>query len=355
MFQYILRRLLLLIPTLFGVSLLVFSLIKLAPGSIESMVVSGAAGESGAAAQADLEAKIQKFREDYLLDRPLLVQYFHYIGPFNLHSENGHPWFGGSGEDSWGGLLTFDLGKEFLRPDVEVVDELIKRLKVTVPLALISVLLSYLIALPIGIYSAIRQGTLFEISSTVTLFLLYAVPTFWAGLMLQMIFGVTMLDWLPVLGLHDKNADSLSSGAYLWDTIKHAILPLVVYSYGSLAYLSRQMRVGVVDSITQDYVRTARAKGLSERVVIGKHVLRNSVIPIITLLASILPILIGGSIIVETVFEIPGMGRYAFEGLVKREYNVIMATTLFSALMTILGILLSDILYAIVDPRIRYG
>lgn len=355
MFQYIIRRLLLLIPTLFGVSILVFSLIKLAPGNIESMVVSGAAGESGAVAQADLELKIQKFREDYLLDRSLMVQYFNYIGPFNLHAEKGHPWFGGNGDDSYGGLMAFDLGKEFLRPDVLVVDELAKRLKVTIPLALISILLSYLIAIPIGIYSAIRQGSVFEVGSTVSLFLLYAVPTFWAGLMLQMIFGVTMLDWLPVLGLHDKNADSFSSGAYIWDTIKHGILPLVVYSYGSLAYLSRQMRVGVIDSITQDYVRTARAKGLDERVVIGKHVLRNSVIPIITLLASILPILIGGSIIVETVFEIPGMGRYAFQGLINREYNVIMATTLFSALMTILGILLSDITYAIVDPRIRYG
>ncbi len=355
MFQYILRRLLLLIPTLFGVSLLVFSLIKLAPGSVESMVVSGAAGESGAAAQADLEEKIQKFREDYLLDRSLVVQYFHYIGPFDLHHETGHPWFGGDGTNKWGGLLCFDLGEEFLRSDVKVIDELKKRLKVTIPLALISVLLSYLIALPIGIYSAIKQGSVFEVSSTVSLFLLYAIPTFWAGVMLQMIFGVTVLDWLPVLGLHDKNADGFTRSEYFWDTIKHGILPLTVYSYGSLAYLSRQMRVGVVDSMTQDYVRTARAKGLGERVVIGKHVLRNSVIPIITLLASILPILIGGSIIVESVFEIQGMGRYAFEGLVKREYNVIMATALFSALMTILGMLLSDILYAVVDPRIRYG
>lgn len=354
MFQYILRRLLLLVPTLFGVSLLVFSLIKLAPGSVEAMMATGAAGESGAAAQADLEKKIRKFREDFLLDRPLIVQYFHYIGPFNLHAETGHPWFGGNGEDKWNGLLAFDLGKEFLRPDVSVLDELKKRLAVTVPLALISILISYLIALPIGVFSAVRQGHPLEIVSTVTLFLLYAVPTFWAGLMLQLIFGKTGLDWLPVLGLHDKNADELSGFAYWLDTAKHSILPIAVLSYGGLAYLSRQMRVGVVDSITQDYVRTARAKGLDEKVVIYKHVLRNSVIPIITLLASILPILIGGSIIVETVFDIPGMGRYAYEGLTKREYNVIMATTMFSALMTILGILISDIMYAIVDPRIRY-
>ena len=173
--------------------------------------------------------------------------------------------------------------------------------------------------------------------------------------MLQLMFGKTGLDLLPVLGLHDKDAANLGTWDYFVDTLKHSILPIATYSYGSLAYLSRQMRVGVIDAITQDYVRTARAKGLNERVVIFKHVLRNSVIPIVTLLASILPILIGGSIIVEFVFDIHGMGGYAYHGLVNREYNIIMATTIFVAFMTMVGILISDITYAIVDPRIRYA
>ena len=341
------------IPTLIGVSILTFCLVKLVPGDVTSMKFAATASEGGSGDVGAIEDTIEKFRKKYLLDQPVWKQYLHYLGPFNLGAD-GHGWFGGNGEDPWNGLLVLDLGNKFLEPSVRVIDELGERLMVTIPLALISVVLSYLLAIPIGIYAGVRQGSPLEVSSTVLLFLLYAVPTFWGGLMLQMIFGRTGLDWLPVLGLHDRDADQLSGFAYRFDMLKHLILPVIVYSYTSLAYLSRQMRVGVVDAITQDYIRTARAKGLPEKVVVLKHVLRNSMIPIITLLASILPILIGGSIIVEVVFDIPGMGRYAFEGLQYREYNVVMATTLFSAFMTIVGILVSDILYAVVDPRIRY-
>lgn len=354
MLQYVLRRLLLMIPTLLGVAVITFGLVKMAPGSVESMKFAGLAGEAGAkAGSAGIEDMVTKFRKRYLLDRPVYVQFFHYIGPFNL-GEDGHEWFGGTGEDPWNGLLAFDLGEEFLQPSVSVKEELWRRLQVTLPLAAISLFLSYLLALPLGIYSAVRQGSKFETVSTVFLFLLYAVPTFWAGLMLQHLFGRTFLNLLPVLSLHGPDAAKLSGLDYAWDTVKHAILPIVCYSYGSLAYLSRQMRVGVVDSISQDYTRTARAKGLSEKVVVLKHVVRNSLIPIVTLLASILPILVGGSIIIEVVFDIQGMGSYAYRGLVMREINIIMATTLFSALMTMVGILLSDITYALVDPRIRY-
>ena len=160
-------------------------------------------------------------------------------------------------------------------------------------------------------------------------------------------------DLLPVLGLHDKDADTFTRGEYFWDLCLHVIMPIATMTYGSLAYLSRQMRAGMLDVIRQDYIRTARAKGLSENVVIYKHALRNSMIPVITLLASILPILIGGSVIVETVFDIPGMGKYAFEGLLRRDFYIVMATTVFVGVMTQFGILLSDITYSLVDPRIR--
>jgi len=167
-------------------------------------------------------------------------------------------------------------------------------------------------------------------------------------------FGATGLDILPVLGLHDKDAASFTTAQYVWDTIVHSILPVAILTYGGLAYLSRQMRVGMLEVIRQDYIRTARAKGLSERVVVLKHALRNSLIPVVTLLASILPILIGGSVIVETIFTIPGMGLYAFDGLVQRDYNVVMATATAAAFMTLIGFLLSDVAYALVDPRIAY-
>ena len=234
------------------------------------------------------------------------------------------------------------------------MDELLKRLAVTVPLALCSTLLAYLLAIPIGILSAVRRGSRLDVASTLALFLLYAVPVFWAGLMLQLVFGRGGLDLLPVIGLHDKDAAELGRGAYLLDALRHLVLPVFCYTYGSWAYLSRQMRGAMLETIGQDYIRTARAKGLSERTVVLKHALRNSLIPILTLLASILPILIGGSIVIEVVFDLPGMGRYAFEALQLREYNVIMAVTLFAGLLTVAGILLSDLTYALVDPRIRY-
>ena len=251
-------------------------------------------------------------------------------------------------------FAVLDFGDEFSRPGVAISDELWRRLGVTLPLTLISVLLSYLLALPLGILSAVKQGSWADKLTTGMLFMLYSLPTFWAGLMLILAFGASGLDWLPILGLHDKDAHLMGTWEYIWDAILHGILPVATLTYGGLAYLSRQMRVGMLEIVRQDFIRTARAKGLSEKVVVMKHALRNSLIPVITVFAQILPVLIGGSVIVETVFSIPGMGRYAFEAMIKRDYNVVMATTTFSAMMTMAGFLLSDILYAVVDPRISY-
>ena len=267
--------------------------------------------------------------------------------------DNGGDRVQNTGEKKWGGLLVGDLGQE-MQKRIPIKDELIKRLKVTVPLSAMSVLLAYLIALPMGIFSVRRQGTLLDGVTTVILFVLYSIPTFWAGLMLVMIFGATGVDWLPVVGLHSKDIEGLSTMAKAWDYFLHLILPVLTLTYGSLAYLSRQMRASMLEVIRQDYIRTARAKGLSENVVVYKHALRNSMIPILTLLASILPILIGGSVIVERIFSIPGMGMYAFDGLLARDFNIVMATTIFVGVMTQFGILLSDITYSIVDPRIRH-
>ena len=340
------------VPTLFGITLIVFVAIRLAPGDPATVMIGiGSGGELGT--DTDYEARIAKFKREHALDKPLLVQYLGFIGPFNIKPD-GHPWFGGSGADPWGGLMVLDLGNELQRENMPIVEELGRRLRVTIPLSLISTFLIYLIALPTGIYSAARSGTKLDAAMTVFLFVLYSVPTFWTGLMLILAFGATGLDLLPILGLHDKDAADFGAWEYAWDTVLHCILPVVTLTYGGLAYLSRQMRVGMIDVIRSDYIRTARAKGLSEKAVVFKHALRNSLIPVITLFASILPILIGGSLIVEKVFEIPGMGRYAFEGLIARDYGIIMATTTFSALMTLIGILLSDIAYALVDPRISY-
>ena len=354
MLQYVLRRLLWMVPTLIGITFLTFCVMQLAPGDPAELRFQGGAAADGQAVDGgNVEAAIARFRRENLLDQPLWKQYLHYVGPFDLGDE-GHAWFGGSGEHPYGGLVVGDLKHEFHRPGVPIREELGRRLRVTIPFALAAVLLSYLIALPLGIWSVVRQGTVRDASATVVVFLLYSVPTFWAGLMLQLVFGASGLGWLPILGLHDKDAAGFGAFESAWDLFLHAILPLATLTYGGFAYLSRQMRAGMIEAIRQDYVRTARAKGLPERVVVLKHALRNSLIPVVTLFASILPILIGGSVIVETIFDIPGMGKYAYEGLLQRDYFIVMATTTLSAVLTLIGILLSDLTYALVDPRISY-
>lgn len=333
MATYVLRRLLWMVPTLIGITLLLFVVMQLAPGD-PATVRFGSAMSSGAGSTSgvDVESAIEKFRKKYHLDEPILVQYGYWLKD----------------------LATFDFGTEFSRPNVEIRDELGRRILVTLPLALVSALLSYLIALPLGIFSSIRQRSAVDKIITLKLFILYSLPTFWVGLMLILIFGKTGFGLLPVIGLHDKDAALLSGWPYYRDMLLHLILPVATLTYASLAYLSRQMRVGMLDTIRLDYIRTARAKGLPESRVVLRHALRNAMIPVITVFANILPILISGSLIVEQVFGIPGMGLYAFEGLQKRDYPVVLATTTLSAIMTMLGILLSDILYAVVDPRISY-
>jgi peptide/nickel transport system permease protein len=348
--RYVARRLLLVIPTLIGVSMLTFALMRLAPGDAASLRY---AGDPNRPSTADAEAAIAQFRAEHLLDRSLVVQYLHYVGPFNLGA-NGHTWFGGSGADPWNGLLALDLGHEYLRPSVSIAGEIGRRLAVTIPLALIAALLSYLLAIPIGIAAAVRRGGAFDATSGALLFALYALPTFWVGLMLQLALGSNGLGLLPVLGLHGRDIGDASSSAYAIDVVKHSVLPIACLTYGGLAYISRQMRVSMLDALGSDYVRTARAKGLPERTVVLKHALRNSLIPVTTLLGQVLPALVGGSIVVETVFDVPGIGLYAYEGLLHREYNVVMACVLLSALMTVLGFLMSDVLYAWIDPRIRH-
>jgi len=331
---YILRRVLWVVPTLFGITLLMFLVMQLAPGDPASVRFGNAGGAAGAGMQqgADIENAIAKFRRKYHLDEPLYLQYVHWLGQ----------------------IAVLDFGEEFSRPNVKVMDELGRRLRVTVPLSLTSLFLIYLIALPMGIRSVVKQGSLEDKVSTLVLFLLYSLPQFWVGLMLILLFGRTGLDWLPVIGLHDKDAALLTGWAWWKDLLLHSILPVATLTYIGLAYLSRQMRTGMLEIIRQDYIRTARAKGLSERAVIYRHALRNSLGPVITVFASILPVLIGGSVIVEAVFDIPGMGNYAFEALLKRDYPVVMATTTLSAIMTLLGFLVSDLLYAVVDPRVSY-
>ena len=219
-----------------------------------------------------------------------------------------------------------------------------------------ALILAYLVSVPLGIFSATHQYSKADKVTTVILFTLYSLPPFWVATMaIVYLGGGDFWDVFPVFGLQSVGAESWPLWTRIQDQFWHLILPITCMTYYTFAALSRYMRSSMLEVIRQDYIRTARAKGLSERLVVYRHALRNSLIPLVTLMADLLPALIGGSIVVETIFSIPGMGQLSFEAVLNRDYPMIMAIFTLSAMLTLVGILLADFLYTIVDPRIAYG
>ena len=228
-------------------------------------------------------------------------------------------------------------------------------LRWTLLLSLFSMLLTYLISIPLGISSARNRGTNKDQIITTILFILYSLPSFWIATMLIMFFGGgDYFNIFPSYGVGEVTSD-MSFIQVLGIRLHHLFLPMVCYTYGSIAFISRQMRAATINSLSQDYVRTARAKGLEEKTVVWKHAFRNSLLPIITLFANIFPLAISGSIILEQIFSIPGMGKITIEAIHSRNYPIIFSVVMFSAILTLVGNLVSDILYAVVDPRISYS
>jgi len=227
-----------------------------------------------------------------------------------------------------------------------------RRLFVTFMINLLSMIIIFLIAIPIGISSATHQHSLYDKITTTTVFIGFAMPSFWLALLLMMFFGV-YLDWLPVSQLKSMNYDSLTLPGKIWDLAKHLILPIFVSAFGGLAADSRYMRSSMLDVIRQDYVTVARAKGLPEKTVIYRHALRNALLPIITLLGLSVPGLIGGSVIFENIFGIPGMGQLFYMSVMTRDYPTVMGILTIGAMLTLFGNLLADIGYMLADPRIR--
>ncbi len=327
---YLIRRLLLIVPALIGISAISFLAVQLAPGSPIYMVLLSGRGNGNEG--ADTQKIIEDTKRLYGLDKPVPVQYALWLGRL------AHLDFGNSYKDQ--------------RP---VREKILEALPVTLELNVLSILLIYLISIPIGVYSAVHRGNKIDNALTVLLFLLYSLPSFFAAMLLMLLFcGGEYFNWFPAFGLHSLEADSWSWGRYLLDHFWHLVLPVLCLTYGGLAGMSRYARAGMIETIRQDYVRTALAYGFPERTVIYKYAMRNSLIPIITLAGTLLPALIGGSIIIEQIFSIPGMGRLTFQAILARDYPVVMGTLTFSALLTLLGLVLTDVLYAMVDPRIKY-
>jgi peptide/nickel transport system permease protein len=325
MLLYALRRLLLAVPLLIGITFISFLVIHLAPGEPAEIQTGDLS------IQSDKQMR-ERLREEFGLDKPLHVQYWKWLSR----------------------LTRLDFGKSFSPDARPVLQKIGERLPVTLLLNIVEMLIIVVLAVPIGVFSATRQYSLFDKVTTVFVFVGFATPDFWLALLLMILFGV-QLGWLPISGLRSLNWEYLSFWRQQWDFVGHLVLPILVATFGGLAGFSRYMRQSMLEVIRQDYVQSARAKGLAERVVIGKHALRNALLPIVTVLGLSLPGLIGGSVIVESIFAIPGMGQLMVQAVFERDYPVIMGNLVIVATLTLVANLVADVTYSLVDPRIRVG
>ena len=324
MWLYILKRLGLMFPMLLGITLISFTVIHLAPGTPTDM-------QTTLNPKASLEAQ-KRLRELYGLDKPLMVQYGDWLTR----------------------LARLDFGRSFSPDRRPVWDKIKERIGITLGLNLMSLIIILGVSIPIGVIAAYRAHSWFDQATTLFVFFGFAMPTFWLALLLIMFFGV-YLDWLPISGLTSLNFRQFSFWQKLQDLGAHVILPVLVAAFGGLAGMSRYMRGNMLEVIRQDYITTARAKGLPERVVIFKHALRNALLPVITILGLSVPGLIGGSVIFESIFAIPGMGQLFYGAVMARDYPLVMGELVIGAVLTLVGNMLADVGYALVDPRIRAG
>jgi peptide/nickel transport system permease protein len=310
------------VPALLGITLVSFAVMHLAPGDPTDLVTN-------LNPQAGQQARI-RLREIYGLDRPIHVQYFSWLK----------------------NILQLDLGRSFSPDRRPVRDKIFERLPITLSLNAASMFIILALSLPLGLWAAVKAGGAFDRISTVLVFICFAAPSFWLALLGMWLFGVR-LGWLPTSGLTSLNYQDLGTWAKILDLGSHLLLPVIISSLGGLAGLSRYLRSNMLEIIRQDFLTTARAKGLSERTVIWKHALRNALIPVITILGLSVPGLIGGSVIMESVYAIPGLGQLFYTAVMARDYPVVMGGLVMGAVLTLLGNLLADLGYAAVDPRVR--
>lgn len=321
MTKYIVRRILGLIPTLIGITLISFFVIHLAPGKPTDI-------ETSLNPKVSYEARL-RLEKLYGLNKPVYVQYFEWLGRF----------------------VRLDFGRSYL-DDRKVSLKIAERIPITLLINFSAVILTLAIGIPLGVISAVKRRTLADKLTTIFVFIGFSAPEFWIALLLMNLFCI-ILGWLPVSGITSLDFESLNTLAKILDIAKHLILPVAISAFGGLAVISRYMRTEMIGVMGQDYIRTARAKGLEENSVIYKHALKNALLPIITILGLSVPGLIGGSVIFESIFAIPGMGRLFFESVMARDYPVIMGVLSIGALLTLFGNFLADLAYSYADPRIR--
>ncbi|MGE5893555.1 MAG: ABC transporter permease [bacterium] len=322
MVYYLFKKGIEFIVTLFGITLLSFLVIHLAPGKPTDVLT-----DMNPKITPEMRERLEKL---YNLDKSVIVQYGLWLKR----------------------IVRFDFGESFSTDRRPVWDKIRERVPITLGIELLSIILILAVAVPIGIMSAVKRYSLFDKATTVFVFVGFATPSFWLALLLMILLGVK-LDLLPISGITSLNFETLSLTGKITDIAQHLILPVFVSAFGGLAGISRYMRSGMLEVIRQDYITTARAKGLSEKAVIYRHALRNALLPIITILGLSVPGLIGGSVIFEQIFSIPGMGLLFYAAVTMRDYPVVMGILTIGGILTVLGNMIADVCYAIVDPRIR--
>jgi peptide/nickel transport system permease protein len=329
MIAYLLRRLIGAIPLLLGILTIIFFVVHLAPGD-----------PVGTMANPNVPPEvIEQMRRNLGLDQPLHIQYFRWMGSF----------------------LRGDFGFSFgqMRPISEILPSTLWN---TLQLTLVSLVIIFILGMLIGIVQAVRQYSIADNVLTFVALFFYSMPGFWLALMLILLFSLKASQWglpqwmiFPASQMTSVGAEFLTPWEQFTDRIKHLVLPATALGIGAAAGVARYMRGSMLEVIHQDFIRTARAKGLSERTVVFKHALRNALIPIVTLLGLYLPFLLSGAVLVETIFAWPGMGRLIVDAIFQRDYPLVLATSFVISAMVVFGNLLSDVLYAVVDPRIRNG
>jgi ABC-type dipeptide/oligopeptide/nickel transport system permease component len=324
--SYILRRLALMIPTLIGMTLMLFVIVRMAPGLTTG---GGAQAENSKQAQKAIEEKITKRLH---LDKPILVQYFLWLGD----------------------TLRGDLG-ESIQHNRKVSLLISERLPVTITINLLSSFLIYLVAIPGGMLASARRGRLFDVGWSFTTLAMFSLPSIWVGdLLLAYFANPQYLGWFPVAGAHSPSTDWMTSAQYATDHLWHLTLPVITLSLGGFAYLSKLQRASILENLNLDYVRTAKAKGLPGHVIMLRHVFRNSLLPMITVFAGFIPGLLGGSIVVERIFSISGMGDLMVTATTARDLPIVQGVALIGSVITLICLLVADLCYVIADPRVSY-
>ena len=316
--RYVVRRLAATIPTVLLVSIIIFALMRVLPGDVAAMILMGPEGEGSAS-----EEQLQVIRTELGLDDPLPLQYARWIG----------------------GLLVLDVG-DSLWSGEPVFTEIKTRMGLTLELGLLATLVSLVIALPSGVIAAVRRGTWMDYSARLFSILGLSIPSFWVGVLI-LLFLVTVFDWTPPLGYVGFFEDP-------WANFQQMIFPALALGYIQAALVARMMRSSLLEVLREDYIRTARSKGLRETRVIGRHALQNSMLPVVTIVGVGMANIIGGTVVIETVFNLPGIGRLLVNSIFHRDYPVVQTLVFMFAVGFTLTNLAVDLLYTRLDPRIRY-